>query len=60
MKQNTTAQTFEKASARINHDRTLRGRFGSSDACCAECLSVFFDPSQATLLNLERTRLPAA
>ncbi len=56
MKQRPASSIIADASARINHDRTLRGHFGSSDAYCAECLSVFFDPSQETLLNLDRTR----
>ncbi len=56
MKQNTTSHILEKASARINHDRTLRAHFGSSDKYCAECLSVFFDTAQEPFVNLERTR----
>ncbi len=56
MKERPASGLIASASARINHDRTLRGHFGSSDAYCAECLSVFFDPSQETLLRLDRTR----
>ncbi len=57
MKERPASGLIASASARINHDRTLRGHFGSSDAYCAECLSVFLDPAQETLLRLDRTRL---